>query len=333
MKHELIERYIYAVVRLLPQKTRPEVEKELESLIGDMLETRCGAVLPTEKDVRVVLTELGTPEELAAKYSGEEKQALISGIYLLIYKRVLKIVLPIMAAVVLLSNVLNLVFDGSGAAPTVEFFAKAIGATVGGAFSGVLSAFSIVTIVFAILERKKAPLQEGDMFSRLPAVPKDEARIKRHDPIMGMIWATVFTVLFLVFPWFAGAWVEGVGWVPVFQTAVIRSLWLPIILWGALGIGKEAYKLIAGQYTKRLAIVTVIADLLMIACAVVVLAGNGIMNPDFVSQIGGLIAGDGGAFLSKLLANVHVLLLGIVIGGSTVDMITVAAKAFKYGRA
>ena len=71
MDSELIRRYVYAVTKRLPRKSREDVAKELNTLIADMLEERCGQVLPTEKDVRVVLTELGTPAELYDQYSGE----------------------------------------------------------------------------------------------------------------------------------------------------------------------------------------------------------------------------------------------------------------------
>ena len=67
-RQELTGRYIYAVTRRLPKKQRGDVAKELESIISDMLEERCGPITPTEHDLRVVLTELGTPSELARKY-------------------------------------------------------------------------------------------------------------------------------------------------------------------------------------------------------------------------------------------------------------------------
>ena len=100
MKNNYIERYIFAVTRYLPAKTQGDVEKELDALIEDMLAQRCDGTAPTEEDIRAVLKELGPPEELAARYSDDGKKALISGTYYLIYKYILKIVLPIVAAVV-----------------------------------------------------------------------------------------------------------------------------------------------------------------------------------------------------------------------------------------
>lgn len=70
MNHDLIERYIYAVTKRLPYKTREDVAQELRTLIDDMLKERCGEITPTQKDVKIVLTELGTPDELYEQYGG-----------------------------------------------------------------------------------------------------------------------------------------------------------------------------------------------------------------------------------------------------------------------
>ena len=64
MQNELIERYIYAVTKRLPYKMRADIEKELRALIDDMLEQRCGDVLPSEHDIRVVLTKSARPRSL-----------------------------------------------------------------------------------------------------------------------------------------------------------------------------------------------------------------------------------------------------------------------------
>ena len=69
MKNDLIERYIYAVTKRLPKKIQEDVSQELRTLIDDMLMERCGDATPNEYDIKSVLTELGTPNELCEKYS------------------------------------------------------------------------------------------------------------------------------------------------------------------------------------------------------------------------------------------------------------------------
>ena len=92
VKNDLIDRYIYAVTKHMKSAMKKDVAAELETIIQDMLEERCGDVTPTERDIKVVLTELGTPAELSSKYKGETQDCLIGQPYYSLYVYVLKIV-------------------------------------------------------------------------------------------------------------------------------------------------------------------------------------------------------------------------------------------------
>jgi hypothetical protein len=332
MKNDLIERYIYAVTRHLPLKMRPDVAKELDSLIADMLSERCGDIQPTEKDLRIVLIELGTPEELAAKYSGDENQALISGTYFLVYKRILRIVLPIAAAGIALASVLALCLEWDATLNPYTLFAKAVAQMLGGIVGGGVQAFVVITLVFAVLERKKVVLNDGDILSNLPPVPKAKAQIKPYEPIAGMIWCVIAAVVFLGFPQVAGVWVIDIGWIPVFAPSVIRGCWFFIALWAILGIARESIKLIDGQYTKRVAIATVVCDVLTVISAAVVFLNGDIMNPEFVNHIGNLFVdvGEAGHALIWLFGRFNLFFFAIVLFALCVDLTVTMAKAWKY---
>ena len=58
VKNDLIDRYIYAVTKHMKSAMKKDVAAELETIIQDMLEERCEDVIPTERDIKVVLTEL-----------------------------------------------------------------------------------------------------------------------------------------------------------------------------------------------------------------------------------------------------------------------------------
>jgi len=334
MNHELIDRYIYAVTRRLPSKLREDVEKELAGLISDMLEARCGAVTPTEKDVRVVLTELGPPGRLAAKYSGDEGSALISGEYFLMYKFVLKLVLPIAAGGIAFASVLAMVamvLDNGLEKFTLMEIATAIFQPVSGAVGGMIQAFAIITIIFAIFEWKKVRFSGGDFIDTLPLVPAREERIKPWEPIAGMAWCVVAAVVFLVFPQVMGYWGEGSGWVPAFDVAVLRSFWLPIALWMALGIGKEIVRLVEGRYTRRLLIATLAADLVTAALAAVVFLNDRLANPAFAESMRAIL-GDGIPFIPQILARPNMLLLGMVTAALILEIVTVSVKSWRHER-
>lgn len=334
MKNDLIARYIYAVTRRLPQKTRTDVEKELDSLISDMLSERCGDVLPADKDIRVVLTELGTPDELAAKYSGDENKALIGGIYFMLYKRILSIVLPIAAAGIAFATILSVFLEWDPAANPYVTIGMLTGQIIGGVVSGSIQAFAIITIIFAIFEYKKVDFNEkADILSNLPPVPTKNEQIKPHQPIISMMWSVFAAVFFIGFPQFAGAWLDGVGWIPVFNTSVIRGFWLPIVLWAVLGVTKEIVKLIDGQYTKKLAVITFFANIFILISTAIVFLNSNILNPNFVKHVGDLLVGEGGAAVSGLFTNFGVFFFGIVTFALILETAVTAVKAWKHGKA
>jgi hypothetical protein len=334
MKNDWIERYIYAVTRHLPVKMRDDVTKELDSLIADMLAERCGDILPAEKDVRIVLTELGTPEELAAKYNGDEHHALISGSYFLLYKRILKIVLPIAAAGIAFASVLELCLEWDLSPDPLALFSKALGQTLAGILGGGIQAFAVITFIFAVLERKKVVFHDGDMLSHLPPVPKVKAQIKPYEPIAGMIWCVIVAVFLLGFPQVAGMWTDGTGWIPLFVPSVIRSSWFLIVLWAALGIARESVKLIEGQYTKRLAAVAVVCDILTAISAAIVFLNNKIMNPEFINHIGDWFAdaGEPGRVPIEIFTNFNLFFLSLVLFALILDASITTVKALKHGK-
>ena len=342
MKNNYIERYIYAVTRYLPAKMQGDVEKELDVLIEDMLDQRCGGAVPTDEDVRAVLTELGSPEALAAKYNDDEKKALIGGNYYIVYKYIMKIALPIVAAVVAFAGLVSSLF-GEGIAQnayeTYEIFEKAIEKTVGGAVEGVVSgaiggalfAFALITIIFAILERKNVLRGDGDFLSFLPsAVPEKAARIKPHEPIVEILFTVFFVILLIGFSYVIGWWFgDDTGWVPVFESSVLRGFWPFIMFCAALSIVNDVVKLVEGRYTKKLMVVTIVCNVLTVISAAVMFLNERIINPAFVSAFGEL---DPDFAQSPVLDSINLVILGLIVFAAIIGSITVIAKTHKYDR-
>ena len=146
--NDLIERYLYAITRRLPAKQRADVAEELRTLISDMLDERCRGLPPTAKDVRVVLTELGTPGEMVRKYTADEDACLIGQPYYAQYLYVLKIVLACVAGGMIVAGVLTLATGAEG---------SVLGNVLGGIGSLVVAlvfAFAIVTLLFAFFSHR-----------------------------------------------------------------------------------------------------------------------------------------------------------------------------------
>ena len=321
MENSLKNRYIYAVVRHLPLRMQKDVEMELDAIISEMLDERKGnANAPTERDMEDVLAELGAPEELALKYSGNERKALISGVYFLMYKRVLLIVLPIVAAVLAVLTTIgvfigdepsfSVIFVGFVSVNYLSHAIQIVTVTVG----GVVQAFAAITIIFAIMDYKKINLREVDFFD-LPEIPEAKMKISPFEPIAWIVFSIVTTVVFLGFPHIM-AWYFNNEWVTIFDVEIIRGLWLPVLLWMLIEIVAEAIKLVEAQYNMRVVSVTVVTSVLQMVCAVIVFGNRNIINSEFVSSIenlGPTIFGDGGWFITNIARPNLVILVAIFI--------------------
>lgn len=329
---EYIERYIYAVTKRMPRKLREDVAQELSGLIADMLAARCGdahsgSLPPTEHDVRVVLTELGRPGELAEKYGAPGgRQYLIGPGYFQGYKLLLRIVLPCVAGGLLLSFLI-IALLGANEQPLHEMIFQWIGML----FSGCFFAFGGITIVFIILEWRGVDFDTGDeSIDDLPPVPQKNERISRGESIFSMVMALLFCIVFLAAPGILGWYVQGGVWTPLFNVGVLRSRWLFILLFALLGLADSAFQLVDGRYTKRVAIVTTVTDLLSIPLAFAIFGDGAVINPVFVSGISALVNGE--PIVVRLFENFHVLFLGVLLFAFALDIGTTVVKAVRAGK-
>ena len=194
VKNDLIERYVYAVTKYMKADLKKDVSAELETIIQDMLEERCGDVMPTEHDIRVVLTELGTPAELASKYKSETQDCLIGQPYYNLYVYVLKIVTACVIGGMLLAQIMAAVISH-----TIWYIA--IFRIIGGIFGGVLTGFAFVTLLFAFFYKRGIKVEGlSNGIDNLPPVPQKTNQISKADSIIGIIFSVIFTLVFLVCP-------------------------------------------------------------------------------------------------------------------------------------
>lgn len=326
MNNDLVERYIYAVTKRLPGKTRNDVARELQTLIADMLEERCGDVLPTEKDIRVVLTELGTPGELSEQYMGDGKKCLIGPPYYVTYVYVLKIVLVSAAFGMTLAFLLSIWTEGKG--DTLWF--QEVFRLAGMLLSGSLSAFGFVTLIFAYFYHKEIPIDGNFGLDNLPPVPAKKEQISKGEAIFGIVISVLFMLVFLICPQIFCA-VTGEGeMIPIFSVGTIKETWYIIVVFGILGIIREIVKLTDGKYTRRVMLTTVVTDLLSALCTVWWLCRKGIMNPEFTAKIGGLFEGESD-FIMNLFANFQYFFMGVILFALLLDAATTVAKGISLG--
>jgi len=324
-----IDRYLYQVSRYLSGRNKDDIEKEIRSLIDDMLDARCQGREPAKEDMEAVFAELGRPGELAAKYN-DSKRYLVGPALFPIYSNVLKVVVGVVIGASVISNLISIV---TGTFSWMNF---------GSIFGAALSAFSVVTIIFALIEWKGISVEDifegkmDDIFDgkmKLPPVPDKKARIPKSEPIVGLIFSGIFVLLFVFAPQYFGFWASGnSGYVSVFDIAVIKSITGLFLLCFATTVIKEIFKLIEGRFTIRFMIVTILCNVASVILIVYIFRTYPIWNQNFPSQF---LAAANVVSFPGLQANwtflTETLFLGILIFGTAVETLSCIVKTLIYG--
>ncbi|MHB1315164.1 MAG: hypothetical protein ACYCX2_06695 [Christensenellales bacterium] len=328
---DLINRYVFDVVRRLKPAQRNDIEKELRTLIDDMLADRTGGNEASLNDVEAVLIELGRPFVLAAKYR-EEDQYLIGPQSFEIYTLVLKIVLAATAFGMSLALIIGyIVTPPNSALETIGKFFSSV-------FGSLVQAFAWVTIIFALVERfaskdtfkKEWAWKPGD----LPPVPHEKATIKKGEPIVGIIFSVIFLVIVNAAPWLFGVWFANGNAVsiPIFDLAVWNSM-LPLIdALICLGILKEVLRLIFGRYTLRLAAAVTIINVISLITFIYVFAPPAIWNGSFLASLQAASGWNwaGSTQAADLWAALPKVIIGLTVFGHIVDTIVTIVRSLRY---
>ncbi len=268
---KLIDKYIFGCIRGLPKKMREDVSNEIRSLISDMLDDRCGEVLPTEKDVRVVLAELGTPLELRQKYVTSKSESLISGTYLYVFKRVFFIVAAVFCSVLTLGLIFYFISDG--------FSFEKLSSTIGSIFTGLLAAFGGTALAFAMLQHFGVDIdytRNIDSLESPPKTGKDPKVVSKVDAIIEIVVGILMPIVLLMFNdiSFSIESSENPGAPYVYriinQPALLEYFYLFIISVG-FGIASVLYSLHQRVYNKRVLIVNVVTNLIQLVIVAFIL--------------------------------------------------------------
>ena len=345
MKNNLIERYIYAVTRHLPDKEAEEVSREIDELITSMLEERADKLGSEDEKVRQVLAELGSPEAMAREYTGKADDSLIGQPHYSLYLRVLKYVLMAVAIGISIAILVSVISEAPFTSETDSWVKWTVDAVVEwftSLTSGLLSGFAWVTIIFAVLYHKGVKLDfDPDDLDDLPEVPEEKARINRGELIGELIFTTLFAILFIALP-YINIPILGISAkpIPLFAPEVligVRSLLIASLFATILEV---IVKFVDGRYSLRVFGAMVLANLLSILTVFTWLGNPQAMNPAFAErfqELTGLsvygfnglpVAGFGGDWAMLPLPFLIVTVVVTVV--SIVELIPAGIKALQH---
>lgn len=189
----LTDRYIDAVLRRVPGRQRPDIERELRTSIADAVDDRLQAGAEPAEAEAAVLTDLGDPARLAAGYT-DRPLHLIGPAHFLDYTRLLGTLLVTVVPIVAIVVGLLRAVDGDSASAIA-------GDAIGSALTAGFHVAFWTTLVFAVLERmptlKALPIPKWTP----AALPEPVGRRSRYAELIGGTVAMVlFTTLILISP-------------------------------------------------------------------------------------------------------------------------------------
>ncbi|MEU5526516.1 permease prefix domain 1-containing protein [Micromonospora chersina] len=309
----LTDRYLAATLRAVPQQRRAELADELRASIEDMIEDRTAGGQDRGAAEREVLTELGNPEQLAARYTDRRLQ-LIGPRYFLVWWRVLRVLLTFIPAIVgVVTGVVKATVGGEPGA--------AIGA---GVASGLQTAVQIafwVTLCFAVLERTDTSLNLPEWtVDQLP----EETR-ERQVSLVDSCASIVFLLVAIAFlPWqHFQPWLSGDGSrLPMIDPA-LWSFWLPaliVVLVATMGLEIAKYR--AGRWTWPLVAVNALLNLAFAGPLVWLLLTERLLNPALIERFAWLR--EGGA---EDVAQIATVVTAVVVVWDVIDSAVKARKA------
>lgn len=288
MDSEWINRYVYAVGREFNEPQRSDIEKEVRGLIADMLDARTNGQAATQKDVDLVLTELGNPRMLADKYRDHKRYLIGPEIYPS-YLRIIQLVWGALSISMVVLFVIQTL-------ATPSEILKVLVSTLTTYLAGCVQAFAWVTVFFAVAERIKPDQVKIDLdhehdwkLTDLPEVPETKYLIPRYEPVVGITFALIFGILFTFGIQLFGIWFfpksGDLTIVPFFTESVFRS-YLPLI-WGLVlfDVALEISKFHLECWTIKLTLLDLLNQIVHLMAGLVMFSNPHIWNQNFIQQL------------------------------------------------
>lgn len=271
----LVDRYIDAAMRTVPEKQRSDLAAELRASIADQIDARTDAGEPHDAAERSVLTALGDPEKLAAGYT-DRPLYLIGPKYYLSWWRLMKVLLWVVPICAVFGVSLGMTLAG-------EPFGAVVGSVWGITLSVVVHLFFWTTLVFVIIERAEARSGEKAQIGEwtLDDLPERQAR--------GATFGDMITAIVgLLIGAGAILWDRFIGFVPGSDVSFfdprlwpwwVAGLFAVMALDAAVVIVAHAI----GRWTYALASVNLILNVVVTVPALWLLSEGRLINPEFWS--------------------------------------------------
>lgn len=275
----LTDRYVFAVLRRIPEAQRADLERELRSSVADLIDARRDAGDSAAQAETAALLELGDPDRFADRVT-DRPQYLIGPATYSSWLRLLKFLILLLAPVAAVVHTIVLVALGSAIEDVIAgFIATLIQVALQVAFW--------VTLVFVILERtsgeRRPKLLSAWTPDRLPDFTRDRRTV--GDLASELVWIGVIGAVILGQQFWSFAVIQGET-VPVLAPAEWSFWWPYFLVLLVLEAVFAVWVWRRGTWSWSAAVVNLLLGLAWAVPLVWLALSDRVWNPEFFAALG-----------------------------------------------
>ena len=291
MKH-MIDRYVYDVVRRLPDKDGEEVTRELRANIADMISDDAN-----DEEIKMTLERLGDPALLAEQYRTNARYLIAPRVYN-DYIRALKWILPMVGGILLLVGSITGAMNAAGEIGLngrdffVTVIARALATGIASAVDGMVWALVWTTFGFTISDRarnRKGKDKRAWTISQLrDDLPQESASISLSDSITELVVILVCAVIGVL---------TCLGIIPViislqdgnhqvlamFSDSFVYDCIPVIIIVALLNAGECIVKIVRRRWSVMVCGTVVFCNAVGVALMIYLITRPNVFNPEFIT--------------------------------------------------
>lgn len=274
----LTDRYVWAVVRSIPEARRSDIERELRASITDAVDARLDGGASPDAAEHDTLFELGDPDRLAADYNNRPNW-LIGPAYYFSYLRLLRVLYVVVLPVILIGTVLVQVITG-------QAFDKLVGTVVNVGITAAVHLGFWPTLVFAVIERAEGSRKSVVEWTleNLPQLPSRKP-FGRSD-LIAAITLVLFFVAMVIWTQQYPVFTDDAGRTIPFLAPSLWAFWLPyFFVVGAIEIAFTVVIYRVGRWTRPLVAVNVLLNLVFMVPVLWLLATGAAFNQPFFDRL------------------------------------------------
>ena len=223
---------------------------------------------------------------------------LIGPRYFDVYTILLKMIIPIAAVIALIAMVAENFLSYTGDQAVLNVILQVISKGIGEIFEVALHVFFWLTLVFAILERMDKNKDTEPLTTSLKKWTPDDLknishiRKKKAPPpseVLGLMWTAIWATLYFYANHLVGVYSStgsGLKFVaPTFNQGVLLQYWPIVVMIIVFEIAISLYKLVQGQWTKRLAIGNTVLQIAGTIVFIIIVVNPHIFTDGFITFV------------------------------------------------